>query len=403
MTGPTTERQRYLILDLLRGLALLGIALANFPEFTLWTFLSDADRAAMPTSAVDEFVRFLQFLLVDGKFYTIFSVLFGIGFSLILERRGRGLFVRRMLLLALIGFMHLMFLWSGDILLLYAVGGLLLTMFVGLNGRQLLVLALSLIFLPVVLDATTEFCGTDFASPFYAKWWEVAAAQGITDENFASWLRDADTYPQVFAFLKQGACERMWEFVEGHRLPKVLGLFILGYLAGRQRFYARLQELHLKRMFLWAVCLGLPASVLYALSAVDGCPWGRSLHSLLYAVSVVPLAVAYITAVCLFYRRYPTLKVFGWLAAPGRMALSNYIMQSVVGIFLFYGIGLGWGTSFGLVHAELTAVAVFLLQIPCSLLWLRYFQFGPLEWIWRVFTYGKYFPIVREERQGQET
>ena len=98
MTGPTTERQRYLILDLLRGLALLGIALANFPEFALWTFLSDAERAALPTSSVDDFVRFLQFLLVDGKFYTIFSVLFGIGFSLILERRGRGLFVRRMLL-----------------------------------------------------------------------------------------------------------------------------------------------------------------------------------------------------------------------------------------------------------------------------------------------------------------
>ena len=88
MTGPTTEKQRYQILDLLRGFSLVGIALANFPEFALWTFLSDAEQAAMPTAAVDRVARFVQYLLVDGKFYTIFSLLFGVGFSLILARHG---------------------------------------------------------------------------------------------------------------------------------------------------------------------------------------------------------------------------------------------------------------------------------------------------------------------------
>ena len=139
-SGPTTERQRHVILDALRGLALMGIALANFPEFGLWTFLSSEEQMAMPTANVDEIVRFLQYLLVDGKFYTIFSLLFGIGFSLILARHGRKLFVRRMLILVCIGFLHLMFIWSGDILLLYAIGGLLLTLFVGVNDRVLLVI-----------------------------------------------------------------------------------------------------------------------------------------------------------------------------------------------------------------------------------------------------------------------
>lgn len=109
MTGPTTGRERHVILDVLRGLALMGIALANFPEFALWTFLTTEEQAAMPTASMDEIVRFLQYMLVDGKFYSIFSILFGIGFSLILARHGRKLFVRRMLLLVVIGFLHLMF------------------------------------------------------------------------------------------------------------------------------------------------------------------------------------------------------------------------------------------------------------------------------------------------------
>ena len=373
----------------------MGIALANFPEFGLWTFLSSEEQMAMPTACVDEIVRFLQYLLVDGKFYTIFSLLFGVGFSLILARHGHRLFVRRMLILVCIGFLHLMFIWSGDILLLYAIGGLLLTLFVGLKDRALLVIALSLILIPIGLDALTEFWGVDFAGPFYQQWWRVAEQQGINEENFASWLRDAQSYKEMFAFLLQGACERMWEFVEGHRLPKVVGLFILGYFIGKHRLYARLQDLPLKRLFWPLLLIVLPLSLLYAWSATNGHPWGRTIHSLLYAVSVIPLAAVYIIGVCLAYQNHLDAPLFRWLAAPGRMALTNYISQSLIGIVLFYGLGFGLGTSFGLIHIELTAMAVFLLQILLSRLWLRYFRFGPLEWLWRLLTYGRYFPLVR--------
>lgn len=395
-TGPTTERQRHQILDALRGFALMGIALANYPEFSLWTFLPAEAQAAMPTAAADRLVRLLHYLLVDGKFYTIFSLLFGVGFSLILSRHGSRLFLRRMLILVCIGFLHLMFLWSGDILLLYAVGGLLLPLFIRLTDRALLYAALLLIFIPVGLDALTEFAGIDFAAPFYAAWWQHATAEGITEENFASWLRDAHTYPQMFAFLVQGAYERMWEFVEGHRLPKVLGLFILGYLVGKHRLYARLEELPLRRLLRCSLLVGAPTSLLYAWSAVSGRPWGLTAHSLLYAVSVIPLAFAYISAFALVFVRVNAFrKIFSMLAAPGRMALSNYIGQTLIGILLFYGLGFGLGTTFGLIHVVLTAFAVFLLQILLSRLWLRYFRFGILEWLWRMLTYGRYFPIRR--------
>lgn len=391
--GPTTIRQRHLILDLLRGLALMGIALANFPEFALWTFLSNEQQAAMPTASVDRIVRFIQYLLVDGKFYTIFSLLFGIGFSLILARHGRRLFFRRMLILVVIGFLHLMFIWSGDILLLYAVGGLLLILFINVTDRRLVVIAVSLILIPVGVDALKEFGGVDFAGPFYEAWWHSAAEQGITEENFASWLRDADSYGEMLSFLIQGAHERLWEFVEGHRLPKVLGLFIMGYLIGKYRLYARLEELPMKRYFLLSLAVGLPMSLLYAWSAVQHHPFGLTAHSLLYAVSVIPLALCYVCAVCLLYLRCKEAGIFRWIAAPGRMALSNYISQSLIGVILFYGLGFGLGTSFGLVYVELTALAVFLLQIICSRLWLHFFSFGPLEWLWRMLTYGRYFPL----------
>ena len=371
----------------------MGIALANFPEFALWTFLSGDEQAAMPTAEVDWVVRFLQYFFVDGKFYTIFSLLFGIGFSLILAHHGRRLFVRRMLILVMIGFLHLMFIWSGDILLLYAIGGLLLTLFVKLADKHLLTIAIALILAPIGLDALTEFCSVDFAAPFYERWWQEADRQGITEENFASWLRDAQTYKDMFAFLMQGAFERVWEFVEGHRLPKVLGLFILGYLVGKHRLYTRLKELPLRKIARQTAFVAIPTSLLYAWSATQGHPWGQTIHSLLYAVSVIPLAVTYICVICLLYLHRPDATLFRWIAAPGRMALSNYIGQSFIGILLFYGLGFGLGTSFGLIYVELTALAVFLLQIVLSTLWLRHFHFGPLEWLWRMATYGRYFSI----------
>lgn len=393
--SPTTAKERHVVLDALRGLALLGIALANYPEFALWTFLSADEQGAMPTAGVDRVVRFLQYMLVDGKFYTIFSLLFGVGFALILSRHSVSLFLRRMAILVAIGACHLMFIWSGDILLLYAIGGLLLPLFLPLKDKMLIALATCLILIPVGLDALTEFAGIDFAAPFYNLWWAEASRQGITEANFATWLRDADSYPEMFAFLLQGACERMWEFVGGHRLPKVVGLFIIGYLIGKHRLYARLDEhkTRLRTLCRYALLWGLPTSALYAWSATGGHPWGLTLHSLLYALSVIPLAAGYIALFCLLFMRCPTNSLFAWLAAPGRMALSNYLSQSLIGVLLFYGLGFGLGCSVGLVHIEWIALAVFAVQIVVSGWWLRWFRFGPFEWIWRMLTYGRYFKL----------
>ena len=111
------------------------------------------------------------------------------------------------------------------------------------------------------------------------------------------------------------------------------------------------------------------------------------------AGGVYPLGFAYAAGLCLLYLKWKEGGLWKWLAAPGRMALTNYIGQSVIGMFLFYGIGLGWGSTVGLWQTEVIVLAVFLFQMLCSRLWISGFKFGPLEWIWRMLTYGKWLAI----------
>ena len=399
--SPVKTSERFIILDALRGFALLGICMANFPEFSLYTFLSPEAAASMPTAVQDKITRYLLYIFVDGKFYTLFSLLFGLGFSIIIrnaERKGVNgfrIFYRRMGMLMLFGLLHLMFIWSGDILLLYALLGMLLPFFRQVPDKKLLGWALFFLILPIGVDLVCEITRTNLALPFIRLQETYCAEYGINGTNFAYWLHDAEDYGTVFQFLVQGACVRMQEFIIGNRYFKVLGLFLVGFYIGRNRIYADLEG---RKNLLVKVCrlgliIGLPCSLLYAWSSMGGHPLSDTLHSLFYFISVYPLGFAYAAGLCLLYLRVKSLSIWKWLAAPGRMALTNYIGQSVIGMFLFYGIGLGWGSTIGLLQTEVIVLAVFLSQMLFSRLWLSGFKFGPLEWIWRMLTYGKWLAI----------
>lgn len=401
--APVNASGRYIILDALRGFALFGICLANYPEFSLYTFQPASVVADMPTAGIDRIIRFLQYVFIDGKFYTLFSLLFGIGFSIIISNAGRRgtdgyrIFYRRMAVLLLIGFLHLMLIWSGDILLLYALLGMLLPLFRNCSGRTVCVTAAVLLLLPVAVDAVAGVAGIELAAPAVDMQWRYCGLYGITGENFGVWLRDADNYGQVLRFLVQGAWERMSEFIDGNRYFKVMGLFLVGFQIGRNRLYADLDS-HvslLRKTAVLGFAAGLPLSLLYAWSAVNGHPAGRVCHTLFYTLSVYPMGMAYAAGLSLCYLRHRDGGLWKFLAAPGRMALSNYIGQSLAGMFLFYGIGLGLGAGTGLVWTELIAAAVFLFQAGFSALWLSFFRYGPLEWGWRMLTYMKWLPPVR--------
>lgn len=400
---PIKSSERHVILDVLRGLALSGIALANFPEFSLYSFLPVDAADAMPTAGIDRVVRYLQYIFIDGKFYTIFSLLFGIGFSIIIAnamKRGANgfrIFYRRMFVLLLMGFLHLMFLWSGDILMLYALLGMLLPLFRGASNKVLLRWAFALLAIPVAVDFVVELSGIYPSAPVVELQQFYCDKYGITDGNFAYWLRDAEHYVGTFEFLIQGALVRVQEFIDGNRYFKVMGLFLLGFYIGRNRFYADLnsRKPQLKHIVRYGFIVGLPLSLLYAWSAMNDRPWGLGIHAVLYFVSVFPLGFAYVAATCLCYFNHPQWKVFRFCAMPGRMALTNYIGQSVFGMLLFYGIGFGLGAGVELVYVVLIAAGVWIVQALFSGIWLRYFQFGPLEWIWRMLTYGKVFKLVK--------
>ena len=403
--SPTPPPKRHMILDSLRGFALLGICLANFQEFSLYSFLPAGAAEAMPTAAADRAVKYLLYAFVDGKFYSIFSVLFGIGFSIILRNAaqkgadGTWLFYRRMAGLALIGFAHLMFVWSGDILLLYALVGMSLPFFANLSDRKILATAAVLIALPVGMDFLRETGGGKFdpALPAVRAQEYFNSLYGINGENFHTWLRDAESYSDVMKFLVQGAFVRIREFIDGNRVFKVLGLFLTGFCIGRSGLYANLGENTplLKKTAVLGFAAGIPLSLAYSFSAMGSKAWGITFHSALYAASVVPTALAYMAAICLLYVRFGENPVFRFFSHPGKIALTNYIGQSLFGMFIFYGIGLGLGADTGLAGAELAACGIFAAQAVFSLFWTKYFNFGPAEWIWRMFTYGKFLKIAK--------
>ena len=401
--APVEGKRRHIILDALRGFALLGICLANYPEFALYTFLKPESVASMPSYGIDYITKYLLYILIDGKFYTIFSLLFGIGFSIILEnnfKRGANgilVFYRRMFYLLLIGFAHLMLIWSGDILMLYAAVGMLLPLFRKCKDTTIIIWAAVMLLLPVLVDFICEWTGI-YLSAKLVEWQGLYCDRfGITDDNFAYWLRDATSYKDVLKFLIMGAFERMSEFVDGNRYFKVAGLFLLGYLIGRKKIYADLElwRGYLKKIMIYGLIIGLPLSWLYAFSVMEGKPWGLGAHSVLYLISVYLTSFGYISLFCLLYLKFKEGLVWRILAYPGKMALTNYIGQSVLGMIIFYGVGFGYGADTGLFATEWIALGVFLFEVMMSALGLSWFRFGPLEWIWRCLTYNRFFSLVK--------
>lgn len=383
------EKKRYVVLDALRGFAILGICLANFPEFSLWTFSDPSGWTGL-----DRVTRAVQTFLVDGKFYTLFSLLFGMGFSIQLENAGQKTrtFYRRMIVLFLIGLCHLLLLWSGDILMLYAAMGMLLPLFMKLPVKKILFAAGIFLVLPVICEA---IFGTRLSDPLVAEQWRICALYGITETNFGTWLADITNYKGMLQFLHQGAVERMWEFVSSYRFFKVLGLFLIGYAAGREKMFADLEKFRklLKTILFYGLLLGIPFGLLYTWNSMERGLLGPITQSVFYLLSVYPMGFAYAAGFSLLFMRRPEGKGWLLLARPGKVACTNYLMQSVFGVILFYGIGFGIGGKVDLLGTEAIALGVYAIEIAVSFLWTSYFRYGPVEWVWRMLAYGKRLPL----------
>lgn len=405
---PVGQKERAALLDVLRGFALLGITLANFPVLALYIYQYPETLAAMPTASIDICLKYFHYAFIDGKFYSIFSFLFGIGFALFLDKRGvpesvtLKLFYRRLFILMLFGTAHSLLLWDGDILLLYALLGMLLPLFRHTSDRVILGLSILFLLSPLLFDLVKVLTHgkVDPGSFFRRMAFVMATKSGITDTNYSDWLVKNGSYVDMVEWNKSGFFFRWEQLIGSNRLVKVFALFLLGLYAGRKKLYARLEEFRpqIRKVRNAGILIGLPATVAHAYFQNDGryLPEPIALaDTLFYALSVVPLSLVYICTCCLLYLNPFWKKKLMLLAPVGRMALTNYIGQSIIGTFIFYGVGLGLGATTGLVYVLMIAAGVYLLQLLFSTLWLRYFENGPLEWIWRQLTYAKWLPLVK--------
>jgi uncharacterized protein len=406
-TTPISLTERHQILDVLRGFALLGVMLDNLFGFTGWAYSTETQKQSIPTWNTDLILATLEQVFINGKFYSIFSILFGIGFSIILVRNeAKGvnalkIFYRRLFVLLLIGAIHLFFFWEGDILMLYAMIGMVLPLFRKMTDKTLITIAITLILSPIVIDLFSVLLNISLGAGLEGLAMKIDQHNGmpLDKEGYASYLfKDGAGWREWRNWELSGWAYRYSYILHSNRIPKVLALFLLGFVVGRNMMFAKLEEHFglLKKLRFWGLMIGIPMGIVSFYFEIfrKGVPNPEGLvHTAAYAFSVVPMALAYASIICLYWHRKNGQSRLRFLAPVGQMALTNYLMQTFFGIFIYYGVGLGFGGNIGPTIFIPLGIAVYFIQILYSNWWMKHFRFGPMEWIWRQLTYGKALAI----------
>ncbi|SDU15423.1 DUF418 domain-containing protein [Halopseudomonas salegens] len=399
----TPAAQRLVHLDVLRGFALLGILLVNFQWFSrpLQAMYVGYDPSL---TGINLGADWLISWLAEGKFYPLFALLFGIGFTLMTESatakgvRFWTVYGRRLLLLALIGLFHLAFIWPGDILLIYAICAVLMLLFFrNTPVQRLWKWTLVLIGVPALLVAVLLVIVLDPVA--------LTAMQKALAHEKAALMDDVARASSVYinGSFSEVTSERIrsyWSYLslDGiYLLMIVLGYFLLGrWLA----VSGKVIDLPAHRRFLrrWAM-VGLPLGLLLAALStalfyqgdIVMLDPGPVVGEFLGLVAGVILPLGYLAAVLLAASKLT------WLAPLGRTALSQYLLQSIIWTSVFYGYGLGLWGQVPRVWQLVLAVAFFALQVVISHWWLKRYRFGPAEWLWRSFTYWNWQPFKNEK------
>ncbi len=383
---PLPPLQRIEALDVLRGIALFGVMAINVVYgFRISPFLASAPESVPDPgadSALDQALGLVLGLLIAGKAVTIFSLLFGVGLAVQAERLRRTgrpvmLLLRRLLILLVIGLAHLVLIWIGDILMLYALAGLVTLPFLFASRR-------------VIASAALLFLAVNSAIA-------LLQLQPVPD---AEWLRshlpDAERVYGSGGFLKVlafRAGELMYFIpMQLAGLPRTVALFLFGALIWRLGILQ--QPLNKRRAFVRAAWIGILAGIALTAAVVAGQLLQIPASGLMLAVdlSVLALALGYSAAIIVIAAGRCGRKMLAWAAPVGRMAFTNYLLQSVIFSFVFYGYGLGLFNRMSIAGRwrwELRSMAV---QAAVSALWLRRYRFGPVEWLWRTVTYGERQP-----------
>lgn len=402
MSTEVSNGERIAVVDVLRAFALLGIIathagghyLAGPPPSPDFNVFSPADR----------FVGTLDDLLVFGKFFSIFAFLFGLSFAIQMDnsaRKGKSLawrFAWRLLLLFAIGYVHNLF-YSGDILTIYAALGLLLIPWHRVKTGVLLVIAVILVLnLPGLAMNLSRLA----SPPTPAEQEAAATARAAFMERGRQQyeIKRAGTAAELFEINSAESYATKFRFqVRTGRLWITFGLFLLGLCAGRLALFRDTPE-HRRFFRGLAWVSGGVAALTTSVAAVS--PMTMQIRELAdalrlfsFSVQQTSLAAFYLCVVTLLYWRRPDGAVLPALAPMGRMGLTTYLTQSVFGIGLFYGIGLGMLGQIGVAWSVALGLGFYVLQVFLSRWWLQRFSMGPVEWLWRTLTWFKLQPLAR--------
>ncbi|QCI65707.1 DUF418 domain-containing protein [Phreatobacter stygius] len=387
-----TSAQRIIRVDALRGIALAGILVVNMKAFASAYYGTGVADPAF-TSPFDQAVQWLVSWLFETKFYLMFSFLFGYSFTLQMqsaERAGEPFMprlLRRQAGLWLIGLLHAVLLFYGDILTTYAVLGLVLLALRHRSDEQLFGLAQVLVvvtalvwaFVALLLHVVGEVI--DRAA--------LARAAIVTEAAYRS-------APTAVIGQNLQHLTTAWIPIGLIQAPCALAMFCLGLVAGRRQF---LRDFDRHRslagyLVVFGIVIGLPTAAFYAFTSVYWVGTAGELAGLALGILTAPfLTGGYIAAAMLAFQTGPGARVARLLAPAGRMALSNYLLQSLISAFIFYAYGLGLIGRLPPWLVLFLAIAIFGVQLMLSAWWLRLFAYGPLEWLLRAVTLGRPPPM----------
>ncbi|KMJ57864.1 hypothetical protein AB685_13565 [Bacillus sp. LL01] len=380
--APIQEKERIVALDIIRGIAILGIFLVNMPSFfspmlyvNMKTYWSET-RDIVVMNGVD--------ILAQASFYTLFSFLFGYGFIIFANRVAEKnlsvpkYFSRRLVVLLVIGVIHAFFIWHGDILITYAICGFLLLVMRKMSAKAMVWTGLLLIVIPTImlsllmLVVTMTMGDADIYAPLQAN-----ALQSL--EVYAN-----GTFTEI---TKQRISD--WSFVNIANfffiVLSVLPMFLFGAAAAKSKWLEKVEE-HLSGMKkLWALTFVL--ALIFKLLPYYT-QQNYATEYLQDGIGGPASAVFYFLTVVMVTRKSLGMKLLSPFQYVGKMSLTNYLFQSVVCSLIFYSYGLGLYGSFTPFYGLWLVLGIYIFQIIISRIWVSYFHYGPMEWLWRAGTYG---------------
>ena len=422
----TSGQERIVELDLMRGFALFGILIVNMIFFgmPIYTIITDLNPLNDP---LDEAARYLIGIVFEGKFITLFSFMFGLGFWIFISRaRAKGrtagpLFLRRLFILALFGAAHAFLLWAGDILLFYAMLGLVMMLFLNRTDK---ILKVWIVLLPVLhilfIVALVGIFKLGMSTPDGA----AAITEALDQSRYeleamaasAMEIYRTGTFTEMMEIRRQELAFAYQGFIMGGvGVFYLLAVFLAGMLAGRAGWFTNIADRlpALRRYVPWLLLLGfacaIPGFLLMRGGDIITPGWNMPLYLLLFIVGTPVLTSSYVILLLSAFHRSgngkrlgdgdPSGNAGGWfwpaLRDTGRMSLTVYLTQSLVMTTIFYGYGLGLYGSMPVWMMTLLAVSFFAVQMALAHWWMKHFTMGPLEWLWRAATYG-YLPALRK-------